>query len=348
MKSLLKYLSCATLWPAFQLSAVEQVPDIVWDQSISVSEAPHIPDLNCRLENCYIKNAGTVVTLGGLLTSNLYMEAGTKITCDSNGYISAGWHQVGETFESYKLVETPFSLHLPGGEVSATTAGLNIGFGILSNGGSITALNNNSEIHGTGIGFRTHEGGNLTVKGVTLKNQSLLGAHGNNSIIDLGFTFDLSSYMKGVDPMISMGLPTYNLRNTDTSYTLDLTNIIAFTVLDGGSMTVKGQITLVLSDDDFDRIFNNATDLTLLLGGSKYDEEGNPLEGGVIQYDNLSILVKNAAGGSLGSYDMASQSTDLSGKLTSSFQWNYIPEPSTATLSLLALAGFVGRRRRVS
>ena len=101
---------------------------------------------------------------------------------------------------------------------------------------------------------------------------------------------------------------------------------------------LDGNITLILDDDMFKDILDNAQKFTLCVGTwGTPDFRVSGIDG-----SNLNINIVGKSGGSLGHFDGGGDGTSLN------FTWsqNAIPEPGSVTLSLLALAGLAARRRR--
>ena len=97
---------------------------------------------------------------------------------------------------------------------------------------------------------------------------------------------------------------------------------------------LTGDLTLELSDEQFSKICGH-DGLTVTLGGNA--------SGVKIDEDFSFTIINKDTGASFGSFS----STSNNGF---SYHWTsdaIVPEPSTATLSLLALAGLAARRRRV-
>ena len=275
---------------------------------------------------------GDYQTLGNVAYTSLSLSSGSTLSA-AGGYLSA---QIGKdavsTFGGASIVST----------ARYDSAGAATGAGHVGIGALITAYDGYASIAGAGY---VQAGG---AKGGSMNNVSL--THG--SVIGLFSNADYSVATNNV----KMDLTTYaqtgsqgGLTKSNADYTLDMSSLIrTFYTQEGGwengsgSNLTKwsGDLTIALSNDMYNDIIANAETLTLLVGSSS-----DYLSDGLIG-ENLTIKFTNADGSmQTGSYTTGGDGTGHS------FTWTResgaIPEPSTATLSLLALAGLAARRRRV-
>ena len=141
---------------------------------------------------------------------------------------------------------------------------------------------------------------------------------------------------------VALDLSTYSQTNTmgglDISggnYTLDVTGAIT------QMATITGELTLILDDAMFQNIANNAETFSVKV--SLADIYGK--HDSVSTNDELRFIIQSTTGVQLGGNFSSSHVDDKTGY----YNWDtvIVPEPSTATLSLLTLAGLAARRRRV-
>ena len=225
------------------------------------------------------------------------------------------------------------------------------------------AVVSTTEPYGTnnGGGFRigSTNGGNLSnftfIKGAFLRVfGTITGAVNFNNV-----NFNLNTYNKG-DTSDQNYSENYNLTADGTKYTLDMSAILKYGGVNGDGIRFSGNITLTLSDQDYWLIRDNAEMLTVFFGYGGLVENHS-----IYAEDDFTINIQSVSGMQLGSYDshtnfdasnydyedpnMDWKQHEADIKASKTFVWNLIPipEPSSTTLSLLALAGLAARRRRV-
>ena len=284
--------------------------DMTYDTSISINT-----DAGVQYDNIYIKGDGTVVTKTnanwGLYINNLLsIEVGASLVC-------AEHFVAGSTANSGMLVGN-------GGRIQNTSAITWMGYGA-----KITGTEDGALASGGRLSIGGSSGGSIS--NFTLQNDAQLRIYGNetHAVNMSNLVFDISSYSNQVS-------------SSDASYTLDLSSRFMYEYMGTSSESNKqlllaGQLTIQLDDDVFADIRDNANDFSLIIGPTGAERVVSEL----LLQDGFKVNIVNSAGQSLGNFDGSSNNG-----FTLTWSNNAIPEPSTATLSLLALAALTTRRKR--
>ncbi len=217
--------------------------------------------------------------------------------------------------------------------VPAGSSALTLGLGI--RGDNTTSYSQNASMDGGSLKNATNVAINNSAQ-LTMTNV-VIGA-------DTTFNIESGSSLNLADGNVLYASASSNLSITPNDGTsINTYTITTFSNLTAGTnVTIDGSLALVLSLDQaaFDAIANYwaGGDLfEIVLDG--VDESSNVTESDITVYikntDGDGSYVLSAADGGGISYD------STTGKLVVT-----IPEPSTATLSILALAGLLARRRR--
>ena len=260
-----------------------------------------------------VRNGATVTTAlnTSLKVGGLNMETGTKLIIGANltANNQGGLGATPNGDVTYQLGGGFIQQHAYGAP-SREAPGL-------VTGGIINAYENYAKITGSMLISSSFD---VTAKNLVLENgTNFYHVYNNNATITLdNVTMDLRTYDSS----------TYSITQTDTNeWTFDMSNLLtAGSTTSGG--TFNGNFDLVLEDGVLDDLIFNQDGM-----GSTGSLILTSKEGTILDFDRLTIHSGNI------SINFTSQ-----GGNTAVYT---IPEPSTATLSLLALAGFISRRRRV-
>ncbi len=262
----------------------------------------------------------TLAVTGGDLDvqgGSLILEAATTV----DGAVK------GAAGSTITLASDAASLSIVGADYSLTgTAG----------GGSITAhegysLTSTEIAHASlvGVNLSVADNTSLALNNVTLDASSsiTLGAGSSVSVANSKLTsLSVAKNAALIDFTTGQGTQATDVQ----SYTI--TGV--YDILNGSAAT--GSLTLDLGPiGDFTDPADSGDIVAFILGDSEITALSTILEGG--DYDHITLLIGGKSYDVLGSV----MYPDSSGQVLL-----YIPEPSTATLSLLALAGLLARRRR--
>ena len=293
-------------------------------------------------ENVTINNNSTIDLSGSINSSyRINIETGSRVNLNNSG--------ISHTPSQGDKMAT-----IGGGSIVYTdyrwTEGGILGWGmpVASGTGAIIAHEGYGEISGNtytraGGSGNAQRGPAGSVNNMLFSNGARLEALSGerNAISFNNVTFDLRGYETGT------GKNKYELAQSGTNYTLDMNGVLDFGVNTFGGWDpatakarVDGDLTIVLSDEQMKDIQDNATSFTLVLGNFTYVENSHAYPSTAELINELSSITIKNADGSI-SY------TQTSGNYINGFKVDFIPEPSTATLSLLALAGLAARRRRL-
>ena len=182
------------------------------------------------------------------------------------------------------------------------------------------------------------QGGSLSHATFVNSAQLRVGSNQDDAFVFNNVTFDLTTYSNRV---------SYDFSDK-TNYTIDLSQALTAAYMQQGTWDTSahniakwdGNLIIQLDNESFNNILDNAMQLTLTVGNAW---GGNYIVSGIDGSDLTINIINKTTGQSFGNFNGEGDGTSLN------FTWsqNAIPEPSTTTLSLLALAGLAARRRRV-
>lgn len=275
--------------------------------------------------NMTVTNYGTLEITGSGILGAMITTTGGTIKCTWGTY---------EENKGLINFESGSTLSLTGGTITSELSTVWAETVEVASGATVSSNASNIDID-----FTIGDESTLNLTDGTLSNTITLGSGStlnlNNVTIDRDNFYDVS----GSDSQISVTDSSVN-----TSYVSISDNTISVGIFDNGdtSIDLSGSlaITLGMSEDelvDFAEILDEYGTTTFTLDG--VDTES---------LTDISLIITNSEGVEQYSYsrDDFTISTGATGLSLTVDNTASVPEPSTATLSLLALAGLCARRKR--
>ena len=276
-----------------------------------------------NIANGIAANAGTLnVTYGGTAATTVSGEVSQDMFGDwSNGTLRLNvTNTAGVNFTNTVVAE---STSLANGATAKFDGASNLGALTLGSGASISGS------------------GNLTIGALSLDLQTYTTDYTQKTLVSttgtLTFTGDLTAYES-----VTVGQYIATVSRTDNSLILSFSEIPTVQSLEVSSAVLAdGVLTLTLG-----------TDATLTAGANvdlTLSADALASIQGVSGLVDLELVAGNGTFSSvLGSEDFVNVSFygTYAGEANGQYRVEYIPEPTTATLSLLALCGLAARRRR--
>ncbi len=239
------------------------------------------------------------------------------------GDVKADYIQVGTQSGDIKLT----------GEINATNPGSTIDIALQDENASGNIILDGASISGVAMGIHYH-----ALDGIESSGQILIS--GETTLADVHLSSGLVNVKEGAKLTLE-NVSFTNRTSTDANAGLVLSDNVTLTLsgeqpLEIGSLTVGESVSFVveLSDEVFENLDNTAINLFSIVGEEEND----------IDLTGVKFTFTNAGGTEAKSGTITAGS---GGSITVTNIYTVaIPEPTTATLSLLALAGMAMRRRR--
>lgn len=283
---------------------------------------------------------------GSIKSPNVYLTAVRQNkTCNIEvGSIDAGEGDVqvttyignialGDVKADYIQVSTQSGDIKLTGEINATNPGSTIDIALQDENASGNIILDGASISGVAMGIHYH-----ALDGIESSGQILIS--GETTLADVHLSSGLVNVKEGAKLTLE-NVSFTNRTSTDANAGLVLSDNVTLTLsgeqpLEIGSLTVGESVSFVveLSDEVFENLDNTAINLFSIVGEEEND----------IDLTGVKFTFTNAGGTEAKSGTITAGS---GGSITVTNIYTVaIPEPTTATLSLLALAGMAMRRRR--
>lgn len=216
-----------------------------------------------------------------------------------------------------------------------------------------------SDENGAGGKLNIAEGAVVTVNSITIDGGKIVNNGTINGVVSMALRSAVDTINITDGELVNSGTINAAINMTGGSLVAEEGSTIAGLTATGGDINVEGDITmsgdLVLDGDaelffadadttidlgEYDAYFNGGT-IALTLGDTDISEVVLFTNASGTDYSGYTVTLKDSAGNTTGSAVME-QNADGSVTLTTAA----VPEPTSTTLSLLALAGLAARRRR--